>query len=164
MPAVSNTSPLYYLISVGHADLLARLFDRVLIPPGVAAELSNPVRPADVRKWIANPPTWLRIQPLVRPPDSELLTVLDLGEREAIQLAIECNAEILIMDERKGRAIVQRRGLPLIGALGVLGEAHRRGTLDDPLPVLQAMRQCGFRINDELVTRFEVLLKTRYAR
>jgi len=162
--AVSNTSPLYYLITVGMAELLGQLFGEVLIPPGVASELADPSRPAAVRQWIDRPPPWLRIRSLNQAPDAELLKDLDLGEREAIQLAVESKASVLIMDERKGRAIVQRRGLPLIGALGVLGEAHQRRILDNPLAVLQAMRQSGFRISNELVARFEVLLGTRYAR
>jgi predicted nucleic acid-binding protein len=104
------------------------------------------------------------IRPLDHPPDAELRTALDLGEREAIQLAVECRADVVIMDEREGRAIVQRRGLPLIGALGVLGEAYQRRFLENPLHVLEAMRQCGFRISDELAARFELLLNTRYVR
>jgi len=140
MLAVSNTSPLYYLIAVGKAELLGQLFGEVLVPPGVASELAHPFRPAAVRQWIDLPPTWLRIRSLNQAPDAELQRDLDLGEREAIQLAIECKADVLIMDERKGRAIVQVRGLPLIGALGVLGEAHQRGILDEPVRVLQAMR------------------------
>ena len=164
MPAVSNTSPLRYLIAAGHADLLGQLFGEILIPSGVAAELSDAAAPASVRQWIARPPAWLRIHPLNSAPDAELITALDRGEREAIVLATERKADVLIIDEWKGRAIAQRRGLPLIGALGVLGEAYRQGLIDAPLQVLAEMRQQGFRIDDQLAVRFEVLLGTRYAR
>jgi predicted nucleic acid-binding protein len=164
MLAVSNTSPLFYLVAVGQADLLAHLFGSVLIPPGVATELADPARPSIVRNWIASPPGWLTVQALVSLPDAELSSSLDLGEREAIQLTVESRADVLVMDERKGRAIAQQRGLPLIGALGVLGQTYQRGFLDDPLTVLNAMRRHGFRVGDALVGRFEVLLKTRYSR
>jgi predicted nucleic acid-binding protein len=53
--AVSNTSPLRYLIAAGHADLLFRLFGEILIPSGVAAELSDAATPIAVREWIARP-------------------------------------------------------------------------------------------------------------
>src|ERR1035438_9848819 len=64
MLAVSNTSPLYYLIAVGKAELLGQLFGEVLIPPGVASELAHPSRPAAIRQWIDLPLAWLRTQVL----------------------------------------------------------------------------------------------------
>jgi len=90
---------------------------QILIPPGVAAELSDAATPVMARQWIAQPPAWLRIHSLISPPDAELMAALDRGECEATQLVIERQADILIMDEWKGRAIAQSRGLPLIGAL-----------------------------------------------
>jgi predicted nucleic acid-binding protein len=89
MLAVSNTSPLRYLIAVGHAGLLPGLFGEILIPPGVAEELSDAGAPPAVSRWIAQPPNWLRIHSLYCPPDVELIAALDRGEREAIQLAME---------------------------------------------------------------------------
>ena len=164
MLAVSNTSPLRHLVAAAQADLLFHLFVQVLIPPGVAAELSDPGTPGDVRQWIAQPPIWLQICPLQSAPDAELMGSLDRGEREAIQLAVEQKADILIIDEWKGRTIAGRRGLPIIGALGVLGDAFQRGLIDDPLAILREMRQHGFRINDRLAANFQVLLRTRFAR
>jgi uncharacterized protein len=92
------------------------------------------------------------------------MTALDRGEREAIQLAEESKADVLIMDEWKGRGIVRSRGLPLIGAIGVLGDGYQQGFIDDPMLILAEMRQQGFRIGNQLVARFQVLLGTRYAR
>jgi hypothetical protein len=50
MLAVSNTSPLRYLIAVGNAELLAGLFGQILIPPGVAEELSDRGAPLAVSR------------------------------------------------------------------------------------------------------------------
>lgn len=143
MLAVSNTSPLRYLIAVGHAELLPGLFGQILVPPGVAEELSDRSAPLAVSRWIAQPPDWLRIHPLHCPPDVELIAALDRGEREAIQLTTEQKADVLIMDEWKGRAIAQRRGLPLTGALGVLGDSYQRALIDRPLEILADMRRQG---------------------
>src|SRR5260221_8239825 len=126
MLAVSNTSPPRYLIVVDQADLLAGLFGKILIPTGVAEELPDPAAPLVVRQWIGRPPAWLHIHPLLSMPDAELMAVLDRGEREAIQLTTEQKADVLIMDEWRGRAIAQRRALPLVGALGALGEGFQR--------------------------------------
>lgn len=164
MLAVSNTSPLRYLIAVEQTSLLVQLFDTVLIPPAVFRELSHPAAPWPIRQWIDDHPAWLRIYPLAARPDTELTAFLDDGEAEAIQLTIEQKADVLILDEWKGRTLAQSRLLPITGALGVLGQAHRQGFLDDPLEVLAQMRQKGFRIHEQLVTKFQLLLHTRYAR
>ena len=164
MLAVSDTSPLRYLIAVEKADLLVQLFATVLIPPAVARELSHPAAPSPVRQWIAGHPAWLRIHSLATRLDIELMTSLDSGEAEAIQLAAEQKADILILDEWKGRTLAQSRFLPVTGALGVLGDAYRQGFLDNPLEVLAQMRQKGFRIREQLVAKFQLLLQTRYAR
>ena len=106
----------------------------------------------------------LRIHLLSFPPDAPLAASLDRGEREAIQLTLEQKADVLIMDEWKGRAIAHSRGLPLTGALGVLGDAYRKGLIDTPLQLLANMRQEGFHISDQLVAKFQALLQSRYAR
>jgi predicted nucleic acid-binding protein len=164
MLAVSNTSPLRYLIVVQQSDLLVRLFTRVLVPPGVAAELSHAAAPAAVRDWIARPPSWLEVHRLASAPDIELSSSLDRGEAEAIQLASECAADVLIMDEWKGRTIVRARALPLVGAVGVLGAAYQRHLIDDPLGILANMRRHGFRVSEGVMKTFDSLLKTRYRR
>ena len=74
MLAVSNTSPLRYLVAASHADLLFAFFGEILIPPGVADELWDRGTPVGVRAWIARPPAWLRIHPLASPPDAELIS------------------------------------------------------------------------------------------
>jgi len=53
---VSNTSPLRYLIVVGQAGLIGKVFQQVLIPPAVIAELTHPSAPPEVRLWMAQPP------------------------------------------------------------------------------------------------------------
>jgi predicted nucleic acid-binding protein len=162
MLAVSNTSPLRYLIAIEHANLLHSLFDRVLVPPGVAAELADPAAPPAIRDWIASPPVWLEVRRLATAPGVEVSASLDRGEAEAIQLASESAADVLIMDEWKGRNVARARGL--IGALGVLGAAYRRRFIDDPMELLANMRRHGFRARQPLVTGFASLLLTRYRR
>ena len=62
-------------------------------------------------------------------PDAELAD-LDLGEREAIQLAEEQHADLLLIDERKGRQRARQRGLKTTGTLGVLLSAGELGLID----------------------------------
>jgi predicted nucleic acid-binding protein len=103
MTVVSDTSPLRYLIAVGQAGLLAKIFDLVLIPPAVGQELLDPHAPLSVQRWMRDPPPWLKTRKLTGSPDDELVAQLDVGEAEAIQLALEIDADVLVIDERRGR-------------------------------------------------------------
>ena len=164
MIVVSNTAPLHYLIAVDRAELLPQIFSRVHVPPAVIREMSHTSTPPPVRHWIMNRPAWLAVATLAQPLAAELAASLDQGEAEAIQLAEEKQANLLIIDEWKGRAVAQQRGLPLTGVLGILGLAYQKRMLDDPIGVLLAMRAKGFRIHDQLAARFQLLLQTSYAR
>jgi len=152
---VSNTSPLRYLIVVGQAGLIGKVFQQVLIPPAVIAELTHPSAPPEVRLWMAQPPAWLVMQTLQRQPAPELLRTLDRGEAEALQLALETRADFVLMDERLGRRAGLSLGLTLIGALGLLRESYRQQLVLDPLQVLDQMKRIGFRISPALARQFQ---------
>jgi predicted nucleic acid-binding protein len=66
--------------------------------------------------WISQPPQWLEVVSLKQPVDSALAH-LDAGEREAISLASELQAILLLMDERDGVTIARHRGLKVVGTL-----------------------------------------------
>jgi predicted nucleic acid-binding protein len=129
MIVIADATPLHYLILIHQAELLPRLFDRVLIPPAVFDELQHVETPDSVRHWIGHPPVWLRIQSLRAAPDPSL-NYLDVGEREAIALAEEIHADQLLLDEVEARREAARRNLTFIGTLGVLREGARRELLD----------------------------------
>jgi len=103
----------------------------MVIPRAVAAELQHPQTPAVVRAWMATPPTWLDIQDVGSAPDANLLH-LDSGEREAITLAQQLHADLLLLDEWQGRREAERRGLAVSGVLGVLDRAAQHELLDLP--------------------------------
>ncbi len=80
-----------------------------------------------------------------------LMRDLDRGEAETIALALELDCDRVVIDERDGRRIAQRHGLPLIGTIGALVEAKDRGLLDKIREDLDALRQqAGFFISEEL--------------
>jgi predicted nucleic acid-binding protein len=99
---VSDTSPLNYLILIEQINLLPQLYTRVLIPGSVFEELSAPESPNLVRTWAADLPDWLKVSPFVPVPDPHL-NRLHAGERDAISLALQVKADVVIMDERRGR-------------------------------------------------------------
>jgi predicted nucleic acid-binding protein len=113
---VADTSPLNYLVQIHCQDLLPALYERVLVPPAVIAELDHPATPAAVRTWLAHRPEWIVIGQLQSLSDTpQALPELDPGEREAIQLALEAHADLVLMDEKLGVRLARRRGLKVIG-------------------------------------------------
>jgi hypothetical protein len=88
MIVIADSTPLNYLILIHQVDLLPQLFDRILIPPAVFEELQHQETPDVVRRWVADPPSWLQVQAL-RSVLDPALGFLDPGEREAIALAEE---------------------------------------------------------------------------
>jgi hypothetical protein len=79
---------------------------------------------------------------------------LDTGEAEAIALAVEVDAELLLIDERRGRNAATRLGRRVVGVLGALVEAKHRGHLPSRRPVMDRLAiEAGFRIKDELRER-----------
>ena len=126
---VSDTSPLSYLIEIDCEHLLPALYGRVLIPRAVFEELLNPGTPASVRAWLSHGPSWLMIKDASPITDPNLEEV-DLGERQAIQLAMDEHADALIIDDRAGARLAVRFGLEVTGTLGVLLEGAKRDLVD----------------------------------
>lgn len=121
MIVVSDTSPLTALLTVEQAELLVRLFGDVVIPVAVSAEL---LRSHD------RLPIWLRVESLREPTQAWIYAAtVDRGEAEAIALARELKADLLLMDERKGRRLAREEGVAVLGPLGVVLLAKRRGLI-----------------------------------
>ena len=117
MIVVSDTSPLTALLTIASGDMLPQLFGEVVVPEAVRNELlrSHSVLPA-----------WLRVVAVQNQAQARLYArMLDAGEAEAIELARELHADHLLMDERIGRRVAIREGLPVIGLLGVVLLARR---------------------------------------
>jgi predicted nucleic acid-binding protein len=127
MLVISDSSPLIALLNIKHVDVLSNLFGRVVIPPAVADELSSDARPQAIRDFIASPPAWLQVE---HPKSIETIPGLHLGEIEAISLAIELNADLVLIDERKAYAEAKARNLNAIGTVRILERAAAENMLD----------------------------------
>jgi predicted nucleic acid-binding protein len=163
MIVIADTTPLNYLVLIDQSDLLPRLYGRVLIPPAVYQELQAEGAPASVRDWAAHRPAWLEVKPAFLPLDIENDS-LDAGESEAIALALELKADLLILDDRDARIEAARRNLTVIGKLRVLKDAAQLGLIDLP-HALQRLQQTTFRASAKLLQamldRDEVTRKKR---
>jgi len=144
---VSDASPLHYLILVGAVDFLPRLFEQVIIPSAVAAELTHPRTPPLVSRWASHPPSWLKT---VRAQAVDRSLHLDAGETEAISLAEELGVDSILIDERKGRLVAAQRGLLLIGTIALLERFAREGWIQFDQAVAE-LRAAKFRLNERLI-------------
>jgi predicted nucleic acid-binding protein len=151
MIIVSDTSPINYLILIGHIDLLPRLFQQIIIPQAVSSELSDEFAPSPVQVWIANPPSWLKIQSVSHPSDP-ILDLLDPGERAAIFLAQELNADLLLLDDMKARRAATDKGFTITGILGILDQAATMEFIDLPTAV-QNLKNTSFWTSDRLLQK-----------
>lgn len=124
---VSDTSPINYLCLIGEIGLLASLFTEVLIPPGVLRELRHPSAPKAVAEWLNSLPDWVRVQ---APSALQTALSLDLGETEAISLALELHVPAILIDEASGRRAAQAHGLRTLGTLAILVAGDVRGLLN----------------------------------
>jgi len=148
MIIVSNTSPINYLILIQQIDLLPQLFQQIIIPQAVYLELSDAAAPIVVQIWIAKPPDWLKIQPVNQQSDPAI-DLLDPGEREAILLAVELGADLLLLDEMKARRIAKDKGFAITGILGILDRAAAMQLVDLSLAV-RSLQNTSFWASDSL--------------
>jgi len=149
MIVVADTTPLNYLVLIDGVEVLPQLYGRVLIPLAVWEEFQRPETPQAVHAWIAQPPDWLQIRPVVRTPGLAIEN-LGAGECEAIALAEELHADRLVIDDRAARRIATQRHSIVIGTLGVLTEAADRGLLDFS-DTIARLRQTSFYVSPEVI-------------
>jgi len=140
MIVVSDTSVITSLIHIGREQLLAELHGQVLIPPAVERELLQ---------THIQIPSFLEVRPVCDQASvTRLKGELDLGEAEAIVLAKESHADLLLIDEKLGRQVATREGLRISGLLGLCVDAKRAGKISSLRELVQKLEiEAGFRVS-----------------
>ena len=110
MIAVSDTSPINYLVQIGEGDLLGLLFDYITIPSAVVNELTAVGAPQEVRAFTLSRPAWLKTQGA--PEGPERLPGLGPGETGAISLAVATKPDFVLLDDRRARQAAEQLGIP----------------------------------------------------
>jgi predicted nucleic acid-binding protein len=148
---VSDTSPITNLAAIGRLDLLRFLYTELLIPNAVFDEIAvaGAGRPGSTEVAGSD---WIHVRPVT---DTRLVAALavelDGGEAEAIALAIEHSADLVLLDERRARKAATRLGLLPVGVLGTLLGAKHAGHIARVGSLLDALRDvAGFWIADDL--------------
>ncbi len=135
MLVVADAGPLIYLSVVGQLDLLPQLYDRVLAPRVVVEEIVERGAGLPGSSEVAAA-KWLEVMAVDAgtPEFRTLCTLLDIGEAAALVLASREQADLVLIDERRGRATARRLNLNVRGTLGVLVHAKRTGAIAEVAP------------------------------
>lgn len=148
MLVVSDTSPITNLIQIDLLPILKDIYGEIIIPESVYQELCE----IENQQAVIDQMSWIQV---ITPHDFNLIKQLkqelDQGESESLALAIELNADFVIIDELKGRQKAQAMGIKVIGLLGTLLKAKQLGFIPFIKPVInQLIEEAGFHINPQL--------------
>jgi len=147
MKVASDSSPLIFLSALGLLDILRIEFGEVLIPEAVYQEVTaNDLKGSDEVKDA----DWIKVVPSENIESLFLLPSLDVGEREAIILASEQNADLLLVDDLAGRRAAMMYEINVMGTLGFLKVMHRKGRVENLSDVLDDLLEHGFRMDANL--------------
>ncbi len=134
MIVISDTTPILSLLKAGHLELLEKLYGNVLIPNAVYHELTeNPVYIEEAR--IIKAIKFLSLKEAENKKSVNVLrsvTGLDSGESEALIMYDEQKADLLLIDERKGRSVAKQLKVRYIGTAGILMLAYDKGYIGQP--------------------------------
>lgn len=155
MTVVSNTSPIINLASIGKLELLKQLYGKITIPSAVFKEITDYQQPGstEVKNY-----DWIIKQDIKNTPLAVALqNNLDKGESEAITLAVDLNADLLLIDEKAGRLMASELNIKRIGVIGILKYAKISGSIQEIKPLLDDLiHTAGFWVDKAL---YDAVLK-----
>lgn len=149
---IVNASPLILLGKIGHIALLSELADELIVPEMVVREVERKRDGEQALVEIASlPEARVEIEVLV---SSEVVAWnLGRGESQVISLAVATPGSRAVLDDLQARRCAQSMGLPLIGTLGVVLRAKRKGVIAEARPVIEHLRRVGLYASDALIER-----------
>jgi uncharacterized protein len=155
LKVVSNTTPIISLLKLNRLDLLKQLYHEIYIPLAVYKEVEagkTKVYYKDLSKF-----DWINIVNIKDKKSVKYFLDLDQGEAEAIILATESNADLIILDERLGRYYAKHAELKVTGTIGILIKAKKEGLINEVKPLLDELIKKDVWISDKL--KKEILQK-----
>lgn len=131
MKVIADSSFLIALAAIDALSLLPRIFSEVFIPEAVYAEVV--IRGAGLpgAEEVARA-AWIKRIAVKDTDKTKTYRAerLGMGEAEALALAEELQAEVLLVDDERAWVVAQRQGIAYLRSTELMIEAHRRGLLD----------------------------------
>lgn len=146
---ISNSTPIIHLAKIRKLDLLQRFFGTITVPQMVWKECTSPgVKRPEIESIIAV--DWIKVVKFNDRIVTLLRHELDHGEAEAIALALERKASLLLLDDSDAREKARLYRLPITGTIGLLLRAYREGMLISFGETLDELESSGFRLHKNL--------------
>ena len=146
---ISNSTPIIHLAKIGQLDLLKNFFGTITVPQMVWKECTSPGASRPEIESILSA-DWIKVVKI----NDRIVTLLrhdiDHGEAEAIALALERKASLILLDDSDAREKARLYHLPITGTVGLLLRAYREGLLISFTETLDALESSGFRLNAKL--------------
>jgi uncharacterized protein len=150
MTVICNATPLINFAAINRLDILQATFGQIIIPQAVSHETTGTDFPSSHFVQQAIAASWLEVR-TISPAGSNIAPELDVGEREAIALALETGIQRILLDEREARQVAQQLGLKVMGTLGILLLAKSNQTIPQVRSLLDAMIDVAqYWVNDSL--------------
>lgn len=143
---ISNTSPLQYLHQLGLLELLHSLSGQVLVPQAVVVELQVG-RDSGIDVPDPTRIEWIQVKDPAAGPALRLVVDMGPGESAVLALALETHDVIAVLDDALARATAEHLGLPVVGTLGILVQAKKRGLVPAVRPLLDRLEALRFRVS-----------------
>lgn len=152
MVVVADTSPLTALLHLNLINLLPALYGKVYIPQAVAEEIKSLIGFGYDISFLNQSDLF----DVKRPADGfiheEWYNILDIGEAEAIALALELNVDLLLIDEKLGKQLAEEKKIVCKGVVGVLIEAKLKGLIKEIKPLLNELTSgLKFRLSGKII-------------
>ena len=139
---VSDTSCLIALSKIEKLELLKELYQEILITKEVYQEFGGSI------------PDWIIVTEVSdKLKQKQIEENLDKGEASSIALALEIENAILIIDEIKGRKIAQSYNINVIGTIGIILLANKKGLTSDVTSIILRLVNKGFRLSEKLLNK-----------
>lgn len=149
LKVVSNTTPIISLLKISQLDILKKLYGKIFIPEAVHAEIDA----GKSKKYYKDLSiiNWINIVQIQDNLAIKYFMDMDSGEAEAIVLATEIGADLIILDEKIGRFHAKHADLKVTGTLGVLIKAKQQGLISELKPLLFELVEKDVWINEKLI-------------
>ena len=155
MIVVSDSTPLITLMKATQLQVLHELFGEIIIPEAVHHELTVNEKYSEEAQQI-NSSDFIHVTSMEDRKSVYLLqraAGLDLGESEEIVYAEDNNADLLLVDEASGRRVAKSMGIEIMGSVGILVSAFRKGLLseDEANDAFRRIRNAERHISERLI-------------
>lgn len=156
-PAIVNASPLIFFAKAGLIHFLQQAAPQILVPEAVGQEIRHrgyndvTARTLASTVWLASVET-APIPPLIQSWD------LGPGESAVLAYAHAHPGVMAIIDDGAGRRCAETLGLPLLGSLGLVMIAKRRGLIPAARPVIALLKQHGMYLSESIIDRAMLLI------